>query len=81
MSFLTLTTTTTTTTALTTLAFSPHPIPFPLPPKTPGRQGHSLWFVRNWVLPWVPDHVLDFVKLRVVGASGGGGGPVEAAEA
>ena len=47
--------------------------------------GHSLWFVRHCVLPWVPDHVLDWVKLRVILGPGGGGvgaaSPVEAAEA
>lgn len=46
-------------------------------------QGHSLWFVRHFVLPWVPDHILDWVKLRVILGTGGGvtGSAVEAAEA
>jgi len=47
-------------------------------------QGHSLWFVRHFVLPWVPDHILDWVKLRAVGTGAAGGGAaasVEAAEA
>lgn len=36
-------------------------------------QGMSLWFVRHFVLPFVPDHVLDWVKLRVILGGGRGG--------
>lgn len=42
-------------------------------------KGHSLFFVKHFVLPWVPDHVLDWVKLRVI--LGTGPGAAEAAEA